>query len=122
MESLQLQLLHQTLTESQPPTPTPMLPPLLHRPLTEHLLLLPARTELLVEEPVTGPVSALTALQAASLGLVPVLHPKYTRPLLRPQPSSPQPLVTVVSLQPTEPLHSEATLRPNTMPPRMTWP
>jgi hypothetical protein len=124
-ESLPPHLLSQTLTEFLPLhllLRTPMLPPLLRRSPMEPLLLLPARTELLDEEPVPGPVSALTALQAASLDLVAVLHHKYMRLLPRPQPFLPHHLRTVLSPQRTEPLHSEAILCPSMMHPRMTSP
>jgi hypothetical protein len=116
-------LLSRTLTESLSlhlPSRTPMSPPLLHRSPMEHLLLLPASTELLDKESVPGPVSALIALEAASLGLVAVPHHKYMRLLPRPRPFLPHLLRTVLSPQRTEPLHSKAILCRSTMHPRMT--
>jgi hypothetical protein len=126
-------LLPQTLTESLLPCQTVTEPHLLSRTLTESLplhlpsrtpmeslLLLPVCTELLVEEPVPGPVSALIALEAASLDLVAVLHHKYMGLLPRPRLFSPHLLRTVLSPQHTEPLHSKVTLRRSTMHPRMT--
>ncbi|PNF17172.1 hypothetical protein B7P43_G09065 [Cryptotermes secundus] len=92
---------------------TPMLPPLLHRSLMEPLLLL-------VEEPVPGPVSALIALEAASLDLAAVLHHRYMGLLPIPQPFSPHLLRTALSPQLTEPLLSKAILRRSMMHPRMT--
>ena len=50
-----------------------MEPPLLRQMLTEPLLALPARTELLVIDP----VSALTVLEAASTDSVAELHHKH---------------------------------------------